>query len=187
MRKQKNVWSGLAAGLIGGLVASWIMNQYQALWKELIEGGEENISSAQREDPQQRKESHRQRHSESDQSEEEPATEKIAEAISESVFDHKLTKRERQSAAPVVHYVFGATMGAFYGAVAEFAPAVTSGSGLLFGTTVWLGADETALPLLGLSTPPTDYPLSTHFYALTSHFVYGVSSEMVRRMARSAL
>jgi len=44
--------------------------------------------------------------------------------------------------------------------------------------------DEGAVPLLGLSKPPFDYPLSTHIYAMTSHFVFGVTTEIVRRAVR---
>lgn len=32
-----DVFRGLAAGLIGGLVASWTMNQFQVLWSKVSE------------------------------------------------------------------------------------------------------------------------------------------------------
>jgi hypothetical protein len=35
-----NVWKGLVAGLAGGLVASWTMNQFQAAWTRMAEGFE---------------------------------------------------------------------------------------------------------------------------------------------------
>ena len=35
-----NVWKGLVAGLAGGLVASWTMNQFQAAWTRIAEGAE---------------------------------------------------------------------------------------------------------------------------------------------------
>jgi hypothetical protein len=46
---------------------------------------------------------------------------------------------------------------------------VTAGEGLAFGK------------------PPTKIPLSTHLYALASHFVYGAVTEAVRRVIRKAL
>jgi putative membrane protein len=49
---------------------------------------------------------------------------------------------------------------------------------------VWLGADEIGVPALGLSGPPTQYPLSVHLYALASHLVYGFTTELVRRTLR---
>src|SRR5262249_44151930 len=35
-----NVWKGMVAGLAGGLVASWTMNQFQAAWTRIQEGSE---------------------------------------------------------------------------------------------------------------------------------------------------
>ena len=51
----------------------------------------------------------------------------------------------------------------------------------------WLVVDEGAVPILGLSKGPTQYPLSTHVYALASHFVYGLTTELVRRVVFKAL
>ena len=33
-----NIWKGAVAGLVGGLVASYVMNEYQALVTKLTEG-----------------------------------------------------------------------------------------------------------------------------------------------------
>ena len=33
-----DVWKGLAAGLVGGLVASWTMNRFQDVWSKLAKG-----------------------------------------------------------------------------------------------------------------------------------------------------
>ena len=46
---------------------------------------------------------------------------------------------------------------------------------------------EAVVPALGLSKPPTEYPLSNHLYSLASHFVYGASTEATRRLARRLL
>ena len=116
--------------------------------------------------------------------EEDDATERVASAISETVFDRELTESEKEKAGAVVHYGFGASTGAIYGATAELAPGVTACSGLLFGTAVWAVADEAVVPALGLSKPPTKYPLSVHAYALSAHLVYGLTTEVVRRAAR---
>jgi putative membrane protein len=179
-RGERDVLKGLVAGLAGGLVASWTMNQFQAFWTKVSESVEsaQDGSSAE----QQSENGEQQSGAEQDD-----ATVKAATAISEGIFDHKLTKREKQIAGPAVHYAFGTLTGGLYGAVAELAPEVTAGGGLPFGAAFWLVADETAVPLLGLSKAPTEYPLSTHAYALASHFVYGLSAELVRRAVRNAL
>jgi len=150
------VLRGLAAGLIGGLVASWTMNQFQVLNSKLAEEFEKQAGPEKKEAPQRK--------------EGDDATVKAASAISENVFDHKLTKREKKVAGPAVHCAFGTITGGFYGAAAELAPVISSGAGLPFGAVFWLAADERWCPL-GLSKPPTEYPLSTHVSALASHFV----------------
>ncbi|MCA1635715.1 MAG: DUF1440 domain-containing protein [Acidobacteria bacterium] len=197
-----DVLKGLAAGLIGGLVASWTMNQFQALWSKLAEEksqdkqtsargsqqeGEQEGQQSQRSGPVQQGSQHSEQQAQGDGEEQTDATVKTASAISEGLFDHKLTKGEKKIAGPAVHYAFGTAVGGLYGAVTELAPEVSAGAGLPFGAVFWLVADETALPLLGLSKGPTEYPLSTHAYALASHFVYGLTADVVRRTVRGAL
>lgn len=164
---------GLAAGLIGGLVASWTMNQFQALTTKLAEEMEKSQGGKKKQAAQKK--------------EGDDATVKAASAISEGLFDHKLTKSEKKVAGPAVHYALGILTGGMYGAAAELAPIISSGVGLPFGAVFWLAADEAAVPALGLSKAPTEYPLSTHAYALASHFVYGLTTDIVRRAVRRAL
>ena len=123
----------------------------------------------------------------SQKSNDEPATVKAAEVVSKNVFGHELSASEKKVGANAVHYATGGTSGAVYGAAAELIPGVTSGGGLPFGTAIWLAVDEGAVPLLGLAKGPTQYPLSTHVYALASHFVYGVTTEVVRRTLRKTV
>ena len=178
----KNVWKGLAAGLIGGLVASWTMNRFQDGWSRLSQGNQRS-PSGQRLLRSRQPESAEQRIVEP----EDDTTVKTASAISEGVFDHKLTQREKKIAGTAVHYALGTGVGGLYGAVAEVAPNVTTGAGLPFGAVFWLVVDEGAVPILSLSKGPTQYPLATHVYALASHFVYGVTTELVRRVVLKAL
>lgn len=184
--REGDVLKGLAAGLVAGLVASWTMNQFQTLWSAVAEGDEQSRvkkasqQSGGRKGKQKKKESQ-------ESGEDQDATVKTAQAISENVFDHHLTKSEKKIAGPAVHYAMGATSGTIYGAMAELTPFVTIGAGLPFGAAVWLVADEAAVPALGLSKSPTEVPLSNHAYALASHFVYGLTTEIVRRGVRNAL
>jgi uncharacterized membrane protein YagU involved in acid resistance len=182
-RHETNTLKGLAAGLIAGLVASWAMNQFQALWSK-VSGDEGDSESAH---PPRQNAPRESGGEESGGGEETPATVKVASAISEEVFDHELTKGEKKVAGPAVHYAFGTATGAIYGAMAEFVPDVTVGAGIPFGTAVWLLADEVTVPLAGLSKPPAEYPLSKHAYSLASHFVYGLTTEAVRRAVRNAM
>ena len=167
--QSERVLKGLAAGLVGGLVASWAMNRFQELW----------FSVANKDQPEET--------STTSSDEPDDTTVRTASAISEGLFDHKLTAAEKKIAGPAVHYSLGTGVGGLYGAVAEVAPEVTTGAGLPFGAAFWLVVDEGAVPALGLAKGPTAYPLSTHVYALTSHFVYGLTTELVRRSVRKAL
>ena len=97
-------WKSFAGGAIGGLAASYAMSQFHSLWNAAA----------------------KKRSGESG----EDATVKTASAISENVFQHELTKPEKQWAGPVVHYAFGAVCGALYGALAEAAPFSRAGFGV---------------------------------------------------------
>ena len=176
-----NIWKGIVAGIAGGLVASWTMNQFQAAWTRLAEGTEKP-HGAQSMKPAQGSNEKGQ-----DSKEDENATVKIAEAISEGVFGHELQESEKKPAGAAVHYAFGTASGALYGALAEVAPQVTTAAGIPFGAAFWLLADEVSVPLLGLAKGPTEYPLSTHAYALASHLVYGATAELSRRAVRQIL
>jgi uncharacterized membrane protein YagU involved in acid resistance len=106
---------------------------------------------------------------------------KTAQAISETATGDQLTKEEKKWAGPSVHYGTGAVFGAIYGLLAATVPAMTSGRGLVYGSAVWLVADEIGVPAAGLSGPPTETPASGHANALASHLVYGATTDLVRR------
>ncbi len=161
-----DVVKGAVAGIVGGIVASFVMSEFQSLVTKLSEAEEKEKSKKKKE---------------------EPATVKAAREISEGVFDHKLTKSEKEPAGEAMHYAMGATSGLIYGVAAEIAPMTTVGAGLPFGAAVWLLADDVVVPALGLSKSPTEYPLSTHAYALSSHLVYGLTTDIVRRVVRDLL
>ncbi len=181
--EQGDVLKGLAAGLVGGLVASYVMNEFQSLWQKASEAVEQERGKQSSGRSMSSKGQQKQQGGE----EGPPATVQTAEAISETVFDHELTKSEKKVAGPAVHYAFGTTMGAFYGAAAELMPGVTAGAGLPYGALIWITADEGVTPALGLSKSFAEYPLSIHAYALASHLVYGLTTEVVRRAVRRAL
>ena len=177
-----NIWKGAVAGLAGGLLASWTMNQFQAAWSRLA-GNDEKPHGAQSMQPSEGSKGN----DTHDIKEQDDATVETAKAISEGIFGHKLQESEKKQAGAAVHYAFGTATGALYGALAEVSPQVTTGAGLPFGAAFWLIADEISVPLLGLSKGPTAYPVSTHAYALASHFVYGLTTEFTRRAVRQIL
>ncbi|MDQ3255282.1 MAG: DUF1440 domain-containing protein [Acidobacteriota bacterium] len=182
-----HLWKGLAAGVVGGMVASAVMNQFQKLLSKVITGDERShgAQSLQQGSPQHGAARMLQERG-SDEPQDDAAM-RLANAVSVGVFDQELTRSEKDTAGTALHYAYGISMGGLYGAAAEFAPVVTVGAGALYGASVWVVADEGVVPALGLSKPSEEYPLSIHAAALTSHLVYGLTAEIVRRAVRNAL
>src|SRR5215217_2860837 len=177
-----NIWKGLLAGLAGGLVASWTMNQFQAAWTRIAENSEKP-HGAQSMQPSNGSTGNQTE----DINEQDDATVETAKVISKEVFGHELQENEKEPAGAAVHYAFGTLTGGMYGALAEVAPQVTTAAGLPFGAGFWLLADEISVPLMGLSKGPAEYPVSTHVYSLAAHLVYGMTAEMSRRALRRVL
>jgi putative membrane protein len=191
MRTQKSesgaVWKGLAAGVIGGLAASWIMNQFQATLGKLMEGKEKPHGAQSLQDGSPHHGAGRQLRERGSEEEDDNAAERIASLISEEVFNQQLSESQKHAGGAIAHYAMGLASGGIYGAAAELLPEVTIGAGLPFGAAVWVVADEGIVPALGLSKSPAEYPLSKHAYAFASHLVYGLSTELVRNAVRRVL
>ncbi len=165
-RSEVDLVKGLVAGVAGGLLASFLMEQFQAAWSAAAAAMSTSSRRGGKPDP---------------------TTVKAANAISEKITGHKIPRDYKPLAGEAVHYGMGAGAAAVYGVAAEIAPIVTVADGLAFGTGVWLLADELAVPKAGLSKPPNEIPLTTHIYALASHLVYGWLTETVRRAVRGVL
>jgi len=162
---------GVAAGAIGGLVAAWVMNGFIAGAMKVQEGMKSPKQKA-REESQPK-----------DEEQSEDSTVKVADTVAWLVTGQHLTKQGKQKGGPIVHYAFGALMGALYGALAELSETSTTGAGTGFGTGLFIAADEIMVPALGLSKPPTQQPLSDQLTHYAAHLVYGTTTEMVRRIA----
>ena len=158
---------GAVAGIAGGLLASFLMEQFQAAWS----GTAEAIHPSKKH-PGRKPDS---------------ANVKAANLLSEKITGRKVPAAYKPAAGEAMHYAIGAGSAAFYGALAEVAPVVTLGDGLGFGTAVFVLADEVAVPKAGLSQPPGEISFPTHLYALASHLLYGWITETVRRAVRGVL
>jgi putative membrane protein len=176
MWHERNVGKGIIAGLVGGLIGTIVMTEFQNGWSKASSALKNGSKSKSQNALQQQGEQ-----------EKEDATMKAAGKIAELGGRH-LSHEQKKKLGPVVHYSFGTLQGAAYGAVTEMA-GDSKGllSGLIFGTALYLAADEVAVPALKLSGKPTEYPLSSHLYGLASHLVYGVSAEVARRGLRAVL
>lgn len=186
-REECDVLKGLAAGVVAGLAAAWVMNQFQAVWGKLAEGVEKAHGAQSLQQGTPRHGVGRELQERGSEEEGDDAAVRAASVISETVFDHQLTKSEKETGGAVAHYAMGVASGAIYGGVAEIFPSASAGAGMPFGAAVWLIADEGIVPALGLSKDTTEYPLSIHAYAFTSHLVFGLTAEVVRRAMRSVM
>ena len=178
-RRRGRLLKGLFAGAVGGLAGSIAMTVSQIAWsrasKVVEKAHDGQKESAGTQEPRQEKD--------------EDATIKAASKVVSSV-GHELRPEQKPKAGSFVHYGFGTAMGALYGTVMELAPRrfrtvhpAVSGSG--FGSALFVGAHEIAVPALGLSGKPSEEPLSDHLREWALHLAYGISGELVRRSLRS--
>jgi len=174
MSKQKSVLKGVIAGMVGGLAAAWVMNEFMAgpgqTLQQAVQSDEENWRQ--------------QAHSPAPK---EDATMKAADAIVHTSTGEHLSRAEKEKAGPVVHYAFGALTGGLYGGLAEYSGMVRSGFGTGFGGALFSTADLLAVPALKLGAWPGDQPASAQASPFAAHVVYGVTTELVRRMVRMLL
>jgi uncharacterized membrane protein YagU involved in acid resistance len=171
--KDPQMLRGFLAGAAGGVAASLVMNVFLAGTSKAKEALE---------DPAEKAEQQKQQAEAGDDS-----TQKVADVVAFQVTGEHLSKQEKQTGGPIVHYVFGGLMGGVYGVMAEYFPATRLGAGTMFGSALFLGADEIAVPVLGLGKPPDEQPVSSQANHLTAHIVYGATVEMVRRGLRRLL
>lgn len=193
--REQPIGAGVLAGMVGGLAGTIAMNEVQALWSRAVDGYR-STSAAGRHDSRDWQE----------KNEEANANELMAQAVATHTIDRPLTEDELKVAAPIVHFSFGSALGALYGGVMEAVtrrrdaseaygrrstdrasgPSAAILAGAAFGSAVWVGADDIAMPVLGLSTD-ADYPLDAHLQSLVAHLAFGITAEFVRRGVRALL
>jgi hypothetical protein len=156
-RREVKLLGGLAAGVIGGIVATWALDRYQEGSLEATRRRKDQLQEQQRV------------HAEA------------AERIAESTFGKHLTRTQRRYAAPVVHYAVGALTGGIYGLTAEVLPIVRRGYGTGYSNLLFLGGSEAVLPWFKLSGPKTQ---SSRAGGLSAPLVYGAVLETTRRILR---
>jgi len=163
---------GAMAGVAGGLIASWVMNEFMAGPGKKIQ---ESVQDPEQQNGQKT-------------SEEETATMKTADAIAETVTGGQhLSHEGKQKGGVVVHYGYGALMGGLYGSLAEYWKAPKAGLGTVFGSVLFGAGDLLAVPALNLGPSPTEQPPSAQTNPFLAHLVYGTATELTRRAVRAVL
>ena len=174
-RARKPTTHAALAGLLGGLAGTLAMNYAQRLWTKAVDGEPPQSAGGKHDsrDWQEREEGRN-------------ANEVAAQAIAQTVLGRALTREESTVAARIVHFSFGAAVGAIYGGVIRDDDRSAFSRGPAFGAVVWLAADEVAMPLLRLSRPTTERSLEAHVQSFMAHMVFGTVAELVRARAMRA-
>jgi putative membrane protein len=179
-RRRPNVLRGLATGVTAGIAATLIMDQFQKISTAGQKAIEKQMRLAHHESAEAIERDQQQEHETAQQ---EDSTEIVARKIA-AVAGKQLPPEEKKKAGRAVHYAFGTLMGAVYGVTAELVPEVTTGGGTAYGTLLFLGAHEVAVPAFQLAPSPADTPARDHLQHWAAHVVYGGSLELVRSLIR---
>jgi len=171
---EPSVLRGVVTGAAAGIAATLIMDQFLKLTSAGQKAVEKKVKLAQGESPWQI--AH-------EQVQQEQQAEIVARKIAKAT-GKTLDRDQKKAAGQAVHYIFGTLMGVVYSVSAELVPEVKTASGTAFGTLLFLGADEVAVPALQLAPAPTDTPAPDHLQHWAAHVVYGGSLELVRSLVR---
>lgn len=176
MRPRKNATAGLLAGTASGLVASWLMLRF-------IQGpGHRLQESLKTQDDRNADATEQHRHG---QTQPETVTMQAADTFASHLPGGRhLSRAEKEQGGTVVHYGFGALMGAAYGVVSEYTTLPGIGFGTVFGTVLWLNTDLWSVPAVGFAKWPKDEPASAHLSHWLAHVVYATGMETTRRLLR---
>ncbi len=109
-----------------------------------------------------------------DKSAYEIAASRAADAFGLSPSDDQVAR-----AGTAMHYAIGAGSAAIYGLVRPYLPTSPPVKGLAMGATLWLAADEGAVPALGLTKGPLAFPWQAHARGLIGHLTFGLVTEAV--------
>jgi len=171
---------GAVVGALSGLAGSWLMLRFvEDLGPRLLEGLKTEDERAK-----DRRETMRQMAK--DGGEPDSVTMQAADLFTRAATGGRhLTHEERRQGGTLVHYGFGAVMGAAYGMTAEVWPLPTVGVGSVFGTALWLGTDLLSLPAFGFTKWPAEEPAAAHVTHWMAHMVYGMGMEGTRRLLRA--
>lgn len=174
--RRKHVLRGALAGVAGGLMASWVMNEFMEGPGKKIQKSLQDGSDGSSEKMPQNK------------SEDETATMKVADSVVEfTTGGRHLSHEGKEKGGPIVHYSYGALVGGLYGALTELWEAPRAGLGSVFGAVLFSAGDLVAVPALQLGPSPTEQPASALTNPFLSHIVYGVTTELSRRAIRPLL
>ncbi len=164
------IFVGALAGLVAGIVATWIMDRFQYNWWDVAAFIERWRGPA----PVAVPPATPQPASETTEFSG-PSTAKVANWVFRRWEGRDLNAQEKGPAGEIVHYVFGIANAVLFGAVMSAFGIVGIAWGIAFGVALFIAVDELGLWALGLAKGPWNYALSIHVYAFAAHVVYGLA------------
>lgn len=172
-RREIHLLAGFAAGVIGGIVATWVVDIYQRGALEVTRRAENAVgagpilSARQEGHIQERRRAHAE----------------TAERLVRSTTGKRLSRSRLRSAALAVHYAIGALAGGVYGIAAEVLPAARRGYGTGYSNLLFLGGSNALLPWLPIGVRRKFAPMGRDS-GLSAPLVYGATLETTRRVIR---
>jgi putative membrane protein len=167
------LFSGLAAGFIGGIVATWVLDKYQQGALEVTRRAENAVGAG----------SVLSHHQEIQLRGQQRAHAETADRLAKSTLGKGLSRRQRRDAVPIIHYAVGALAGGAYGLAAELIPAVRAGYGTGYASLLFMGGSQSLLPGFGFGVQNN----GAQGDGLSGHLVYGATLEATRRVLRRLL
>src|SRR3954451_12753881 len=105
----------------------------------------------------------------------------LANRIAVALGRDGLSVAQRLRVQEAIHYGFGAGLGVGYSLAARRWRVVSRGRGALAGLAIYAGTHASALPALGIQRPPWRLAPAAVLWESTSHVVFGVALEALRR------
>jgi hypothetical protein len=170
-----HLFGGLAAGFVGGIVATWVLDKYQQGALEVTRRAEGALGAGPVLSSYQ----------ENQMLGQQRAHAETADRLAKSTLGKGLSRRQRRDAIPIVHYAVGALAGGAYGLAAELIPAVRAGYGTGYASLLFMGGSQSLLPGFGFGVLGSR--AATQGDGLSGHIVYGATLEVTRRILRRFL
>ena len=174
-RRNAHLASGIVAGIAGGLVASWVMNEFMENVGPSLQKAVQGEDAAEQQQPQ-------------DGEKPDDATMKTADAVVSTVHRRKAPVargqgERRPDCALCVRRYHGCRLWSNRGG--------DPGDDVWFRDGIWSGAfcgrGPCGCAALNLSGSPADAPVSSLATPFAAHLVYGAATEAVRKLVRALL
>jgi len=156
MRNRTSITADLIKGAIAGAVATLVLDQVTSFMYE--------------------RESSRARQAEDRARQGRTAYENAAEKIA-TMFGARIDAKQRKRLGGIIHWALGISAGAGYAVYGRRVPGLRRFAGGGFGTTFWATVDEGLVSVLGLTPPPSEFPLQTHLRGLAGHLAFGIVTD----------